>query len=112
MKYQTPLIGIMSVAMLFTGCSKHSAGAVASHPKVQNLGVVEVSDGIQSQHGLGGGRICIVTPTMLKDGNVLLDLRIEEAGNLLSAPRIITKPDQAVEISVGDIGVGFTPHIK
>jgi len=76
------------------------------------LGVVEVSDGIQSRHDLGGGRICLVTPTVQKDGSLLLALRIEAAGKLLSEPKVITKPDRAFEVSVGDVGVGFTPHLK
>ena len=112
MKYHTSLIALASLALVFAGCSKHSAAAAAPHPKIQNLGVVEVSDGIQSRHDLGGGRVCIVSPTIQKDGTILLAMRIEEAGKLLVAPRVITKPDEAFEFSAGDIGVGFTPHIK
>lgn len=112
MKYRTPLIGLTLVAFVFAGCSKHAPDTAAIHPKVLNLGVVEVSDGIQSQHDLGGGRVCFVTPTVQKNGSLLLALRIEEAGKLLAASRVITKSDRAFEVSVGDIGVGFTPHIK
>jgi len=37
-----------------------------------DFGVVEVSDGIPSHHHLVDGRDCVMTPTILKDGNVKL----------------------------------------
>jgi hypothetical protein len=101
------------VASLFTGCSKNSPQESASpRPKVTNLGVVEVSDGKPSRHDLGGGRVCIITPTVLTGGIVELAMIIEESGKQLAAPRVSTLADRAVEVSVGDIGVGLTPHIK
>jgi hypothetical protein len=73
---------------------------------------VEVSDGISSRHDLGDGRVCIIKPTILKGGSVLLEMRIEESGKLLASPRAQTKSDQPVLFSVGDVGVKLTPHIK
>jgi len=110
MKHITPLLALLF--LIFTSCSKHSPIATTANQKIQNLGVVEVSDGVQSTHDLEGGRVCIVTPTIQKDGNLLLALRIEEAGKLLASPRVITKSDKPFEILVGNVGVGFTPHIK
>ena len=112
MKHHPPLIALAALALTFAGCSKPAPAAAAPHFKVPNLGVVEVSDGIQSRHDLGGGRICLVTPTVQKDGTLLLALRIEEAGRLLSAPSVVTKSDRAFEVSAGEVGVGFTPHLR
>ena len=102
----------MLLAALFVGCSKHSTPATPANPKVAALGIVEVSDGVQSRHDIGNGRVCIITPAIQKDGSVILALRIEAGGYVLVAPRVQTFSDRAVEIRVGDIGVGLTPHIK
>jgi hypothetical protein len=112
MKNRTSLIALISLALAFAGCSKRSPDAGVAHPKVQDLGVVEVSDGIQTRHDIGGGRVCIITPTIQKDGSILLSMRIEEGGKVLASPRAQTKTDMPVHFSVGDIGVGLTPHIK
>lgn len=117
MKYRTSLITLALLASLFTGCSKHSPDVAAVRPKISNLGVVEVSDGIPSRHELGSGRICVIKPTLKKDGSVLLAMTIEEtdstgATQTLASPSVMTSPDQAVEISIGDVGVKLTPHIK
>jgi hypothetical protein len=112
MNYHTPLITAALLVSLFTGCSKHSQTATPANPKVAALGVVEVSDGVQSRHDLGSGRVCIITPAIQKDGSVLLALRIEQDGKLVATPRVETLPDRAVEVTVGDISVGLTPHIK
>ena len=95
-----------------SGATVSTSDAVTAFPKVYNLGVVEISDGIVSRHDLGDGRVCIVTPTIQKDGSLLLALRIEQDGKLLSSPSVRTKPNQGFEFTVGDVGVGFTPHLK
>jgi hypothetical protein len=102
------------VASLFTGCSKHSPQqeSATAHPKFTDLGIVEVSDGVKTRHDLGGGRVCIIAPAVQKDGSVLLALSIEESGRVLATPRAGTMSDRPIEVSVGDIGVKLTPHIK
>ena len=112
MKYRTPLITAALLASLFTGCSKHSPSA-ATDPKVGALGVVEVTDGVQSRHDLGGGRVCLITPAIRKDGGVFLALQIEEAGKVLEPKgEIITDRDRPAEVTVGTINIKLTPHIK
>src|ERR1035437_4548474 len=113
MTYRTSLLTMALVASLFTACSKHSPQESASpRPKVTNLGVVEVSDGKPIRHDLGGGRTCIIMPTVLPGGSVHLAISIEESGKQLAAPSVETLADRAVEVSVGDIGVGLTPDRK
>ena len=112
MKNRTSLIALALLALAFAGCSKHSSAAAVAHPKVYDLGVVEVSDGIQSRHDLGGGRVCIITPAIQKDGSVLLSMRIEESGKLLQRMRAQTRSDIPFQMSVGDLSIGMNPHIK
>lgn len=112
MKYRTSIIALALLALTFASCSKHSPDATVAGPKVQDLGVVEVSDGVQSRHDLGGGRVCIITPAIQKDGSILLSMRVEESGKLLQQMRAQTKSDVPFQISVGDISIGMNPRIK
>ena len=112
MKYRTSLIALAFLALAFASCSKHSSATAVAYPKDHDLGVVEVSDGIQSRHDLGGGRVCIITPAIQKDGSVLLSMSVEESGKVLASPKAQTRPDVPVAISIGDISFGLTPHIK
>ena len=91
MNHRTSLIALALLVLAFAGCSKHSPGAAVAGPKVYDLGVVEVSDGIQSRHDLGGGRVCIITPAIQKDGSVLLSMRIEASGKLMQQMRAQTR---------------------
>ena len=77
MKNHTPFIILASLALAFTGCSKHSQ--TSSLPKNNDLGVIDVSSGKPSSHTLADGRACTITPTMLPDGNVSLTTKIVES---------------------------------
>lgn len=112
MKYRTSLIALALLALAFAGCSKHSPDASVAVPKVYDLGVVEVSDGIQSRHDLGGGRVCIISPAIQKDGSVLLSMRVEESGKLLQLMRAQTRSGIPFQMSVGDLSIGMNPHIN
>jgi hypothetical protein len=95
------------------GCSTHSSDAAAANLKNLNLGVVEISDGIPSRHDLGDGKICIITPTIQKDGSVVLDARFEESGKLLAPrPRVQTVSGRPASFFDGNICFELTPHIK
>jgi hypothetical protein len=113
MKHFTSLVVLASFALALAGCSKHSSDA-AANSKDLNLGVIEVSDGIQSRHDLGDGRVCIITPTIQKDGSVVLDARFEEAGKLLASPRprVQTVSGRPASFFYGNISFELTPHIK
>jgi hypothetical protein len=109
--YTSPIIAALLV-LLFAGCSKHPVGTTAVSPKVPDLGVVEVSDGIPSRHDLGGGRVCTIIPAIQKDGSIMLTLKIEQDGKLLAMPRVQTLSGRAIIARAGDIGVELTPEIK
>jgi hypothetical protein len=116
MKHRTPLIALTLLALTFTGCSKHSPDA-AARPKVYDLGVVEVSDGIPVQQSLGGSRACIITPTVFTNGSVRLSIAIMETNSTgdvrtLATPRVQSMAGQPMEVSVGDIDIRLTPKIK
>lgn len=111
MKIYTFFSVFAAITLTLTGCSRHPS-ATAAHPGVSDLGVVEVSDGVQIQRDLGGGRTCTIMPTVQKDGAVLLNFKIMQDGKLLASPKIQTAPDRAAVITIGDIGIGVTPHIK
>jgi hypothetical protein len=93
------------------GCSKHSS-ATAAKQNDWDLGVVEVSDGVQIQRDLGGGRVCTIMPAIQKDGSVLMSLKLTQDGRLLSSPRIQTEPDRRVVMTIGDISMDVTPHFR
>jgi hypothetical protein len=76
MKINTPLIFLLSLTLLFAGCSKRSQTA-ALRPN-NDLGIIEVSDGKPSSYTLADGRACTITPTVLPDGNASLATTIDE----------------------------------
>jgi len=114
MKCPTSLAALALVGLIFAGCSKHSpeASGARPNPNVKDFGVVEVTNGVQSRYEMGGGRVCFLTPTLQKDGSLLLSMTVEESGKVLSRPRVVTQSGMAFQISVGDIGIGMTPVIK
>jgi len=112
MKHHISLIALTLFSLAFIGCSKHSPDAALARQKVYDLGVVEVSDGIQSRHDLDGDRVCIITPAIQKDGSVLLSMRIEESGKLLQLMRAQTGNNIPFQMTVGDLSIGMKPHIK
>lgn len=111
MKTYTSLIVFALLSLALTSCSKHSSGT-AANPNDWDLGVVEVSDGVQIQRDLGGGRACTIMPAIQKDGSVLMNLKIMQDGRLLASPRIQTGSDRPAVMTIGDISIDVTPHIK
>ena len=117
MNYRPALVILALLTLIIAGCSKHSPRAGMGQIKVKDLGVVEVADGVEIRQDLGGGRVCRIMPALRRNGDILLAMTIEQtdaagAVQVLSRPRVITRPDRAVKVSVGDVGVGLTPHVK
>ena len=84
---------------------------------MNQLGTVEFTDGVPLQVNLDQNRTCTITPKVLPDGTLQLSMVIQGPGargtmDTLSSPKIITRPGQAVAVSVGDLGIGLTPTIK
>jgi hypothetical protein len=113
MKNSTPLIIAALLVSLFTGCSKHSQPA---NPIPVNLGVVEVSDGVPSIHNIGDGKVCIVVPTIQKDGSVKIDITVEpkigSTGKSYAMLGLEALPDQSMSVSTDVMAVSLTPHVK
>jgi len=109
---------VLVVAMLMTlasGCSKRARQDASNAPsaaKPKDLGVVEITNGIASQHDLGGGIACTVVPAIQQDGGVLLTLNIEQDGRLLAPLKVPARSGRPVTVSLGDIHFGLTPKIK
>ena len=114
MSYRTPLITAALLVSLLTGCSKHSPAA--TNPKVTDLGVVEFSDRTPIRHDLDGGKVCVITPTMITNGStrqVMLATTIEQPDSTkLACPRIVAFAGSPVEIRVGDIDIHLTIGVK
>ena len=74
---------LIIAAFWFTGCSKHSP--TVSKPKLKDLGIIQISDGITNQFDLGGDRVCLVSSRVCKDGKVI----IGTTTNLFSGQRVV-----------------------
>ena len=87
---------------------------VAVNTNDLNLGVIEVSDGVQSRHDLGDGKACIITPTIHNDSIVVLEAEFEESGKLLALPkqRVQTVSGRPATFFDGTISFELTPYIK
>lgn len=111
MKNRASRIILASLTLALAGCSKHSSATTAKQND-WNLGVVEVSDGVQIQRDLGGGRVCTIMPAIQKDGSVLMSLKIMQDGRLLASPRIQTGSDRRAVMTIGDVSIDVTPHFR
>jgi|ERR1035437_1338800 hypothetical protein len=111
MKDRTSLIILASLTLALAGCSKHSSATTAKQND-WDLGVVEVSDGVQIQRDLGRGRVCTIMPAFQKDGSVLMSLKLTQDGRLLTSPRIQTGTDRRAVMTIGDISIDVTPHFR
>lgn len=114
MKIHRQLIILASLTLAFTGSSEDTATSLAANHGTTNLGIVQVSDGIPIHRDLGGGKACVITPTVQTNGRVALDLRFEESGKLLASPkpRILAIPDRPIFFTLGDTTFELTPHLK
>ena len=111
MKTRISLVILASLTFALVGCSRHSA-ATKANQNTWDLGVVEVSEGVQIQRDLGGGRVCTILPAIQKDGSVLMNLKLTQNGKLLTAARIQTGSDREAVMRTGDISIDVTPHIR
>jgi Flp pilus assembly secretin CpaC len=117
------------VALFAAGCSKSPSEPTAQATNVRqvsslpadmpkrDLGEVELTAQNQKRVSLGDGKACVITPTVLADGNLQMDLSIERTGDdgkiqRLAQSRLTARPGQQCAISVGDTMVSLTPRLK
>jgi hypothetical protein len=53
-----------------------------------------------------------MTPTVFTNGTILLDMKVERDGQLLSKPRIQTTSGVSVAFEIGEVSIALTPVIK
>jgi hypothetical protein len=92
-------------------------GSEISNASITDLGVLELSDGTPTRFDLGGGTNCVVTPTALSDGNVLMQIssgatKADGTVSELGVSRLTARPGQHCSISVGDRMIGLAVTLK
>jgi hypothetical protein len=110
MRFFTLPITTVLLASLVADCSRRSSAK--PNPRITDLGIVIVSNGIQSHEYLGDGRICFVSPTVFTNGLVELGISIQDtnSGRVILTVGIETILGKYVEIGNGEAGVGLTPQ--
>jgi hypothetical protein len=123
------LILIVSTGTLLTGCQK-KPGARSLHAaeinrssisatnslSKKNLGVLPLSNHVSTTITLGKNTQCTLTPTVLKSGNIQIILAMETTGangkpQGMNVARVLARPGEPFDVSIGDISLAFTPEI-
>lgn len=113
MKKYLTLMAVTVFAFGLIGCSKQAQGKATAPSKVYDLGVVEISDGIQTKHDLGDGTVCVITPALQKDGTMILNMRLEESGRLLTKCRAhFDKGTTGFTMRDGDFSITMKPRVN
>ena len=120
---------IVSTGALLTGCQKKSVGqtlhaAAMNHSSIsatnslsqKNLGVLPLSNHVSTTINIGKNTQCTLTPTMLKSGDVqiILDMETLDADGRpqgMNVARVLARPGEPFDVSIGDISLAFTPEI-
>jgi len=123
------LIMIVSTGALLTGCQKKSVGqtlhaAAMNHSSIsatnslsqKNLGVLPLSNHVSTTINIGKNTQCTLTPTVLKSGDVqiILDMETLDADGRpqgMNVARVLARPGEPFDVSIGDISLAFTPEI-
>jgi hypothetical protein len=126
MKYFSNASALALLIVFSLGCSKSGKQSdslknqVDLAPKstnVTDLGVIELLPQAANRFKLEAGKECVVTPTVLPDGNLRIEVSVEAKNaigvvNQLGKARTVTPPNQQFTVSVGDSIIGLTPKIK
>lgn len=131
MRVQDPvaIVVIVSIGTLLTACQKkpaartlhaaemnHSSATVKSALDQKNLGVLPLANHVSTTVSLGKNRKCTITPTLLRSGNVQIILAMETTGangrpQGMNVARVLAKPGEPFNVSIGDMNLGFTPQL-
>ena len=90
---------------------------VAPPANTTDLGEVEIADREPVRFDLGAGQTCLITPTVLADGNVLMEIAVEGTAAdgtaaKLGQSRLTARPGQQCAISVGDRMIALSAKIR
>ena len=82
-----------------------------------DLGEVELTPSTPKRLSLAGGKECVITPTILKDGSIQMDLMVESKvadgrTQRLGQSRLTQRPGQQCGITVGGMMITLTPKLK
>ena len=96
--------------------TKSAPVASADSSKVKDLGVLQMTNHVETRVAFGAGRDCRIVPQILDHHNVQLMLTVESKNTNgqtagLSVVSLTGKSEQQFEISVGDTDFTFTPEI-
>ena len=106
------------LALLVTSSCKAPKQGASSRASQVNLGQVVLKDRTPSQRiYLGSGENVVITPTLLPDGQVRLDVaydRRDASGEQTHVAQrtVQTQPDQATTVSFDLVAFTFTPRMK
>ena len=121
---------IVSTVLFLTACQKkpgaellhaaemsHSKASVTNVLNTKDLGVLPLSDHVSTTVAISNHRQCTITPTVLKSGDLQLILTMETTRSDgatvgMNVARVVTKPGEPFDVSIGDINLAFTPHIS
>ncbi len=112
MKFFTSLLaGVLSMVIL-AGCSKQAPIDVST-PKEVSLGVVEFTSGQPSRHEVGDGKVCVITVTAVDASTLEMIAALEQAGKQVASARVSpATPDRPVDLTLADVKLHLTPHMK
>jgi Flp pilus assembly secretin CpaC len=115
------------VAVFAASCSKSEQTGQATHFQkvsappanmpMKDLGEIEFTGPTQKRISLGDGKDCVITPTLLADGNIEMAVvveRKESDGKIqqLAHSRLTARSGQQCAVSVGDTMFSLTPKLK
>jgi hypothetical protein len=128
-KHHVAIALMISSGLFMTACQKrpgakalhaanvnHSTNSVVSSLRKKDLGVLPLSDHVSTTVSLGNNTQCTLTPTLLKGGNLQIILAMETTsinGKLQSVnvARVLTRPGEPFNVSIGDLNLAFTPQV-
>jgi len=107
------VLGLMVATCLVAGCSKQAPALDTAASKSVNLGTLELTSGQTSRQDLGDGMTCEITATTMDASSLQLIAVLLKAGKQVDSHRMVpVTPDQPLDMSLGNVQLHFTPHVK
>jgi len=101
---------------LHAAAMNHSSASTNSSLTKKDLGVLPLSNHISTTVTLGKNRQCTITPTLMKSGNLeiilaMVTTRPDGTPGGMNVARVLTKPGEPFDVSMGDMDLAFTPQL-